>query len=79
MSFYNFSFQERVKRLQLHEFIAKNAQQLFHKDLTEKEESQPCDDKSKKYPLLKYAQLPPYELFLNLEKSKRVSHFLQVS
>uniref|UniRef100_A0A8D8UYB4 Tetratricopeptide repeat protein 14 homolog n=2 Tax=Cacopsylla melanoneura TaxID=428564 RepID=A0A8D8UYB4_9HEMI len=70
-------FQERVKRLQLHEFIAKNAQRLFHADLTKKEEVKLVEDKSKKAPLQKYAQLPPYESFLNIEKSKKIKHFFQ--
>lgn len=77
--FLSYSFQERVKRLQLHEFIAKNAQRLFYKDLSDKEHIQPYEDKIKKYALLKYAQLPPYELFLDIDKARRVNHFLQVS
>lgn len=68
-----YSFQDRGKRLKLHQFIAKKADVLFNpslveRDLTKQEKAEPG----------LFAAMPAYESFLNLDKTSRTQHFLQV-
>lgn len=67
------SFQDRGKRLKLHQFIAKKADVLFNpslveRDLTKREKAEPG----------LFAAMPAYESFLNLDKTSRTQHFFQV-
>lgn len=68
------SFQDRGKRLKLHQFIAKKADMLFNTSLVEKEEA-----KKDALEPGHFAAIPAYESFLNLDKSSRAQHFIQVS
>ncbi|XP_022193411.2 tetratricopeptide repeat protein 14 homolog isoform X3 [Nilaparvata lugens] len=67
------NFQDRGKRLKLHQFIANKADILFDPALNEREE-RPAVRVSE--PGL-YAILPPYDTFLNLDKATRIKHFFQ--
>ncbi|XP_075213498.1 uncharacterized protein LOC142319753 isoform X2 [Lycorma delicatula] len=67
------NFQDRGKRLKLHQFIAKKANVLFDPELNEREERPPTRSNE---PGL-YAVLPPYDSFLNIDKASRVKHFFQ--
>ncbi|XP_054746912.1 tetratricopeptide repeat protein 14 homolog [Anastrepha obliqua] len=65
----NFTFQDRAKRLKLHQFFARKAPDLYDTELT-----------SNKVPLEKILEneehvssLPPYELFVNKNKDKQKS------
>lgn len=68
------SFQDRGKRLKLHQFIVKKANIIFSKDITEKtkcsEESVITEDM--------YAIMPPLETYLNVDKQARLKYFFEV-
>lgn len=68
------TFQDRGKRLKLHQFIAKRGKVLFSKDLTEKKtvtnEGVITEDT--------YAIMPPFETFLNVDKQRRLKYFFEV-
>ncbi|CAB3231335.1 unnamed protein product [Arctia plantaginis] len=70
------TFQDRGKRLKLHHFIAKEANALFDASISEEtpsssslvvETTTPEDNL--------YALMPPFETFLNVDKSARLRHF----
>lgn len=72
------SFQDRSKRLKLHQFIAKNANVLFDEVLNGKNtppnppSSPACGDLC--------AVLPPFDIFVpEMDKKERSDHFLTVS
>lgn len=69
------TFQDRGKRLKLHQFIAKKADFLFSKDATvhnpSKEETVVTEDM--------YAIMPPFETYLNVDKQRRLKYFFEVS
>ncbi|XP_059618896.1 tetratricopeptide repeat protein 14 homolog isoform X2 [Phlebotomus argentipes] len=69
----NLTFQDRAKRLKLHQFISKNAPQLFSEGLIESNATISLDDDD----LIKDAskQIPLLETFLPLDKSGRTKHF----
>ncbi|KAG8277703.1 Tetratricopeptide repeat protein 14 [Homalodisca vitripennis] len=66
------SFQDRGKRLKLHQFISKRANVLFDTSLIEKDKASPPASEPGHYALL-----PAFETFLNLDKTSRTQHFLQ--
>ncbi|XP_013133756.1 PREDICTED: tetratricopeptide repeat protein 14 homolog isoform X5 [Papilio polytes] len=72
------TFQDRSKRLKLHQFIAKEANALFDASLLEEtptssslgiDATTPEDNM--------YALMPPFETFLNVDKSARLRHFFE--
>lgn len=69
------TFQDRGKRLKLHQFIAKKGDLLFSKDATEQkplpEEGVVTEDM--------FAIMPPFETFLNVDKQRRLKYFFEVS
>lgn len=69
------TFQDRGKRLKLHQFIAKRGSVLFSKDVTAKkvvaDEGEVTEDT--------YAIMPPFETFLNVDKQRRLKYFFEVS
>lgn len=68
------SFQDRGKRLKLHQFIVKKSNVLFSPsalDNITKSESQTSEDI--------YAVMPPFETFLNCDKQFRLRYFFEVS
>lgn len=69
------TFQDRGKRLKLHQFIAKRGKVLFSKDATEqkviRDEGPVTEDM--------YAIMPPFETFLNVDKQRRLKYFFEVS
>lgn len=68
------TFQDRGKRLKLHQFIAKRGKVLFSKDVTAKklvpDELAVTEDT--------YAIMPPLETFLNVDKQRRLKYFFEV-
>ncbi|KAJ0181651.1 hypothetical protein K1T71_002373 [Dendrolimus kikuchii] len=70
------TFQDRSKRLKLHQFIAKEASALFDASLMEEAPSSSSlgTDSSAPEDNL-YALMPPFETFLNVDKSARLRHF----
>lgn len=70
----NLAFQDRAKRLKLHQFISKKANALFDANLQEEvpPNSNFQNDGS-------YAKMPPYEVFIDLDKNDRQRHFFDVS
>lgn len=68
------TFQDRGKRLKLHQFVAKKADFIFSKDVIlqnpGKEESVVTEDM--------YAIMPPFETFLNVDKQRRLKYFFEV-
>ncbi|XP_048484950.1 tetratricopeptide repeat protein 14 homolog isoform X3 [Plutella xylostella] len=70
------TFQDRGKRLKLHQFIAKEAGVLFDSSLTEETPSSSSLGADATTPEDKlYALMPPFETFLNVDKSARLRHF----
>lgn len=71
----NLPFQDRGKRLKLHQFIVKNAARLYSMQTTAprcpKREEQPGEDL--------YAVMPPVETFIGADRSKRLQYFTDVS
>ncbi|CAH0726464.1 unnamed protein product, partial [Brenthis ino] len=70
------TFQDRGKRLNLHQFIAKEANALFDASLLEETPSSSslgADATTPEDNL--YALMPPFETFLNVDKSARLRHF----
>ncbi|KAL4715077.1 hypothetical protein ACJJTC_012124 [Scirpophaga incertulas] len=70
------TFQDRSKRLKLHQFIAKEANALFDSTLIEEAPSSSSlgtDSMTPEDNL--YALMPPFETFLNVDKSARLRHF----
>ncbi|XP_049822779.1 tetratricopeptide repeat protein 14 homolog isoform X3 [Aethina tumida] len=67
----NLPFQDRGKRLKLHQFIVKNAARLYSMQTTAprcpKREEQPGEDL--------YAVMPPVETFIGADRSKRLQYF----
>lgn len=68
------TFQDRGKRLKLHQFIAKKADFLFSNDAANqnpvKEENVVTEDM--------YAIMPPFETYLNVDKQRRLKYFFEV-
>ncbi|XP_037946164.1 tetratricopeptide repeat protein 14 homolog [Teleopsis dalmanni] len=65
----HFTFQDRAKRLKLHQFFAKKATDLYDNELTpdpSKANNNENAEKAKSYA----AVLPPYEVFVNKHKDK---------
>ncbi|XP_063891386.1 tetratricopeptide repeat protein 14 homolog isoform X2 [Helicoverpa armigera] len=70
------TFQDRGKRLKLHQFIAKEANALFDTSIMEETPSSSslgADAPTPEDNL--YALMPPFETFLNVDKSARLRHF----
>ncbi|CAH0749186.1 unnamed protein product [Diatraea saccharalis] len=70
------TFQDRSKRLKLHQFIAKEANSLFDVSLSEETPSSSSlgtDSTTPEDNL--YALMPPFETFLNVDKVARLRHF----
>ncbi|XP_030041107.1 tetratricopeptide repeat protein 14 isoform X2 [Manduca sexta] len=70
------TFQDRGKRLKLHQFIAKEANALFDSSIMEETPSSSSlgtDSIAPEDNL--YALMPPFETFLNVDKSARLRHF----
>lgn len=69
------TFQDRGRRIQLYQFIAKIGKSLFSKDITRKkvvhDEGAVTEDT--------YAIMPPFETFLNIDKQRRLKYFFEVS
>lgn len=70
------SFQDRAKRLKLQQFIVKNADSLYANDndllygkSCAKDENVTEDT---------YAVMPPLELYINVDKQKRLEYFFEV-
>ncbi|PNF37896.1 hypothetical protein B7P43_G06205 [Cryptotermes secundus] len=68
------SFQDRGKRLKLQQFIVKKAATLYEATLMEG-----GNDPQDKLPAEEdyYAAMPPYDVFISLDKPSRVKHFFQ--
>lgn len=68
------TFQDRGKRLKLHQFIAKRGNVLFSRDVTAKkvvpDEGAVTEDT--------YAIMPPFETFLSVDKQRRLKYFFEV-
>lgn len=68
------TFQDRGKRLKLHQFIAKKGKLLFSRDATDgrvvPDEGAVTEDM--------YAIMPPFETFLNVDKQRRLKYFFEV-
>ncbi|XP_014095594.2 tetratricopeptide repeat protein 14 homolog isoform X1 [Bactrocera oleae] len=62
-----FTFQDRAKRLKLHQFFARKALDLYDKELTSAEVEPNKIIENEQY----IASLPPYELFVNRNKDKQ--------
>ncbi|XP_068621590.1 tetratricopeptide repeat protein 14 homolog isoform X4 [Battus philenor] len=72
------TFQDRSKRLKLHQFIAKEANALFDSTFLEDTPSSSSlgvDTTNPEDNL--YALMPPFETFLNVDKSARLRHFFE--
>ncbi|KAI5635391.1 tetratricopeptide repeat domain-containing protein [Phthorimaea operculella] len=70
------TFQDRGKRLKLHQFIAKEANALFDANVQEETPSSSSLGAESTTPEDKlYALMPPFETFLNVDKSARLRHF----
>ncbi|KPJ11888.1 Tetratricopeptide repeat protein 14-like [Papilio machaon] len=72
------TFQDRSKRLKLHQFIAKEANALFDASLLEEAPSSSSlgiDSTTPEDNM--YALMPPFETFLNVDKSARLRHFFE--
>ncbi|XP_053600991.1 tetratricopeptide repeat protein 14 homolog [Plodia interpunctella] len=70
------TFQDRGKRLKLHQFIAKEANALF--DSSVQEEAPSSSSLGADAPTPEdnlFALMPPFETFLNVDKSARLRHF----
>ncbi|XP_059059280.1 tetratricopeptide repeat protein 14 homolog isoform X1 [Achroia grisella] len=70
------TFQDRGKRLKLHQFIAKEANALFDASVLEEAPSSSslgADAPTPEDNL--YALMPPFETFLNVDKAARLRHF----
>lgn len=74
--FYDFSFQDRGKRLRLQEFIVKNATTLFDESFTA-----PLPENRLKVPVDEtfFAALPPFETFSNADKESKIKRFFEVN
>ncbi|CAD7085537.1 unnamed protein product [Hermetia illucens] len=72
----NLTFQDRAKRLKLHQFVARNASILFDSKLIEDMPSAKRREKPNAFPVV----MPPYEAFLSksIDKSKHVAEILEV-
>lgn len=70
------SFQDRGKRLKLHQFIVRKSSALFAPDL-QTDFNCAQDEVSVSEDL--YAIMPPFETFLTVDKQNRLQHFLKVS
>lgn len=68
------TFQDRGKRLKLHQFIAKKADFLFSKNAALPAPS--IEDNATTEDL--YAIMPPFETFLNVDKQRRLKYFFEV-
>lgn len=69
----NLSFQDRGKRLKLHQFIVKKANMLFAPNVLDSiphSESQTTEDV--------YAIMSPFETFLSVDKQSRLRYFFEV-
>lgn len=68
------TFQDRGKRVKLHQFIAKKGKVLFPKDValprTVPDEGAVTEDM--------YAIMPPFETFLSVDKQRRLKYFFEV-
>ncbi|XP_041978544.1 tetratricopeptide repeat protein 14 homolog isoform X2 [Aricia agestis] len=70
------TFQDRSKRLKLHQFIAKEANALFDSSLLDEAPSSSTLEIDSTTPEDNlYALMPPFETFLNVDKSARLRHF----
>ncbi|XP_021205683.2 tetratricopeptide repeat protein 14 homolog isoform X4 [Bombyx mandarina] len=70
------TFQDRSKRLKLHQFIAKEAGALFDSSLLEDTPSSSTNGTETLVPEDNlYALMPPFETFLNVDKTARLRHF----
>ncbi|CAH2234881.1 tetratricopeptide repeat protein 14 homolog isoform X2 [Pararge aegeria] len=70
------TFQDRSKRLKLHQFIAKEANVLFDATVMEDTPSSSSLGAEAITPEDNlYALMPPFETFLNVDKSARLRHF----
>ncbi|KAL1123973.1 hypothetical protein AAG570_001743 [Ranatra chinensis] len=65
-------FQDRGKRLKLHQFIAKHANVLFDEVLNVRSSSSAPPASP---PNEHYAILPPFDMFLDIDKKDRTEHF----
>lgn len=69
----NLSFQDRGKRLKLHQFVVKKANLLFNNNALDnitKSETQTTEDI--------FAIMPPFETFLTVDKQHRLRYFFEV-
>ncbi|XP_063529686.1 tetratricopeptide repeat protein 14 homolog isoform X3 [Cydia strobilella] len=72
------TFQDRGKRLKLHQFIAKEANALFDTSVQEETPSSSSLGTDATAPEDNlYALMPPFETFLNVDKSARLRHFFE--
>uniref|UniRef100_A0A1L8DCD4 Putative tpr repeat-containing protein n=1 Tax=Nyssomyia neivai TaxID=330878 RepID=A0A1L8DCD4_9DIPT len=69
----NLTFQDRAKRLKLHQFMSKNATQLFNEKLMETNSVIVIDDDEQKKDT--FAQMPLLEALLPADKTGRTRHF----
>ncbi|XP_023947463.1 tetratricopeptide repeat protein 14 isoform X2 [Bicyclus anynana] len=69
------TFQDRSKRLKLHQFIAKEANVLFDSTVTEEPTSSSLGADATAPEDNLFALMPPFETFLNVDKSARLRHF----
>lgn len=70
----NLSFQDRAKRLKLHQFIIKKANALFSLKATQVKKVKDgaiTEDM--------YAITPPFEIYSNVDKQKRLQFFMKVN
>ncbi|XP_072158736.1 uncharacterized protein [Bemisia tabaci] len=69
------SFQDRGKRLKLHDFIVKNAPILFDNDLQKKDDN--VETRGRLVDSSHFAVLPPYETFLKIDPAVKTKRFLE--
>lgn len=72
------TFQDRGKRLKLHQFIAKRGGVLFGKDMVATTVKKGAVDEAAVSEDT-YAIMPPFETFLNVDKQRRLKYFFEVS
>jgi hypothetical protein len=71
-----FSFQERGKKLKVQQFIAKQANLLFDEVLNQRNEASSSPPST---PDHRYAMMPPFHSFIDVDKKERTAHFFSVS
>lgn len=72
------TFQDRGRRLKLHQFIAKRGKVLFSKEMTTTRRRKVVSDEGA-VSEENYAVMPPLETFLDVDKQSRLKYFFEVS